>query len=60
MDVEYFRKKQINLQNEISLEFIRSEYMDEITSKERLAGLIGHRGAVKLHYSFSISSPVLR
>ena len=47
MSVEYFRKKQLNLQNEISLDFIRTDYWSEIASKERLVGLIGHRGAGK-------------
>ena len=47
MYVEYFRKKQLNLQNEISLDFIRTDYWGEIASKERLVGLLGHRGAGK-------------
>lgn len=47
MSVEYFIKKQIVLQNAVSLDFVRDKYMKQINSEERLIGLIGPRGAGK-------------
>ncbi len=47
MPVEYFRKKQIVLQNAISMDFVRDKYMKRISSGERMIGLIGSRGAGK-------------
>ena len=47
MSVEYFRKKQMILQNDLNSEFIRTGYMNQINTKERLVGLIGPRGSGK-------------
>ena len=47
MSVEYFRKKQMVLQNAISPDFVRNKYLKQISSQERMIGLIGPRGAGK-------------
>ncbi len=47
MSVEYFRKKQMVMQNAISSDFVRNKYLKQISSQERMIGLIGPRGAGK-------------
>lgn len=45
--IKYIQNKQIRIINSISLDFIREEYIQKLTSKNRLVGLIGQRGVGK-------------
>lgn len=45
--IKYIQNKQIRLINNISLKFIREQYLEKLVSKNRLIGLIGQRGVGK-------------
>jgi len=45
--IKYIKNKQIRLIHNVSLEFIREEYIQKLLSKNRLVGLIGQRGVGK-------------
>lgn len=45
--IRYIQNKQIRLINSISLEFKRDQYIEKLTSKNRLVGFIGQRGVGK-------------
>ncbi len=45
--LKYITNKQIRVIKSISLNFIRSEFIDKLTSSNRLVGLIGQRGVGK-------------
>src|SRR3989339_14321 len=45
--LKYIQNKQVRNISSISLEFIREQYLEKLTSKNRLVGLIGQRGVGK-------------
>ena len=45
--IKYIRNKQVRLINNISLDFKRDKFINKLTSKNRLIGLIGQRGVGK-------------
>lgn len=51
--IKYIQNKQIRVINSINLDFTREEYLEKLTSKNRLVGLVGQRGVGKLHYYFN-------
>jgi len=45
--IKYIQNKQIRNINYVSLDFVRAPYLEKLTSKNRLVGLIGQRGVGK-------------
>lgn len=45
--IKYIQNKQIRIINSVTLDFTRNEYLEKLSSKSRLVGLIGPRGVGK-------------